>query len=1082
MQIEKTYPLSPQQAHLWGLQAGIETGMLPFRVQFLISITGPLDRRSLKEATGEIIRRHEILRTSPADREGAGVLQQVHACNNFVLDEQLLQGIPDSEHEQRIAALWKDSLELPLNANESLRMMFIHCSAHKSFLLVSLSAFCADLKSGEILARQLGQAYAAHQGGGNGAGKAVLQYGDVARWQNELLEIQDLHAGREYWSRLDLESVAVSRLPFQTETSLPSGFVVRDFAWHVPRDLLLRVRHTANKYESSVASFLLACWLVMLGRSSGTPRVVVGVACDGRKYQELQDVIGPLTKFLPVIGSFPEGAAFVNLLAQLDQSIAANCKWQECFSWQHAAPQPSISTFAFQYLAQHQAGVAGGLSFRVEQYWSCMDRFAVWLSCQDQGCDLLLRIHYNARYFQPEEIRLLGERLDAVLESACGRPEAPVSELQLIGQSERLEVVVEFNSFVRPMPGLCVHHLFEQQVERTPGSFAIITGKDCLTYRDLNRHANRLARCLQKHGVRAESRVAILLERSLDMFVAVMAVLKAGAAYVPLDSQHPAERISYVLADAAPALLLTRRDLAENLSIFSGKAIFVDEQREAIAGEDEANLQASPGLECLAYLIYTSGSTGAPKGSMIPHRALLNHALQMIELYDLMPGRRMLQFFSLSFDASAEDIFPSLLSGATLVCPPDVFGYSPSELLAFCRRFEISTLNLPVVLWHQLVQELSNREAALPPHIRMLSVGGESPSVSKLAIRNKITGKRISFRNMYGPTETTITASVYQQDAQTPAIGNRVRVPIGRPLANVPIYLLDGHMEPVPIGVPGEIFVGGVALARGYVNQPGLTAERFVPDPLSEQPGARLYKTGDLGQISIRGEIDFLGRVDHQVKIRGFRVELEEIERTLAGCPAIREAVVSVHENGTGDKRLAAYVTLNQDQSATAKQMRNYLRNRLPEYMFPSWFVVLNSLPLTPTGKLDRRALPVPTNENLGPEQEYVAPRNPTEEIVASIFAELLQVEQVGILDNFFESGGHSLLAVQLASHLREIFQVEVPLKKIFEDPTIAGVTAALLEEEDERLRVERTAELMVKLAAVSDDQAETMLENPLGR
>jgi hypothetical protein len=311
---------------------------------------------------------------------------------------------------------------------------------------------------------------------------------------------------------------------------------------------------------------------------------------------------------------------------------------------------------------------------------------------------------------------------------------------------------------------------------------------------------------------------------------------------------------------------------------------------------------------------------------------------------------------------------------------------------------------------------------------------------------------------------------------------NRAHVPIGRSLANVPIYLLDANMQPVPVGVPGEIYIGGVALARGYANQPGLTSEKFVPDPFSEHAGARMYRTGDLAQRSIEGEMDFLGRIDHQVKIRGFRVELGEIERILVEHPAIKEAVVTVHQNGTGEKQLAAYITLRPEQSATAKQMRSHLRERLPEYMLPSWFVVLNSLPLTSTGKVDRKSLPAPTNESLGPEQDYVAPRNPTEEIVAAVFAEVLQTGRIGILNNFFESGGHSLLATQLASRLREIFQVEVPLRRIFEDPTVAGIAATLLEEEGERVRVQRTAELMVKLAAVSDDQAESMLEKPLGR
>jgi amino acid adenylation domain-containing protein len=999
----------------------------------------------------------------------------------LVVDEIDLQTVVAFEQDERIAALWNNSHQRPLDFSESLRVTLIALSPARHSVLVSLSAMCGDLPTVESLAHEIGQTYTAPDGASSPA--TTAQYGDLAVWQNELLEDQELHVGREYWSKLDLKSAAASKLPFRQETLSQHEFLVQGFSSRLTRDQVLRIRLAAETSGSSVSSFLLACWGVLLGRSSGASDITVGVACDGRKYEELKNAVGPLTKFMPVVLSCPDNTSFASVVAAAEHAIAANRQWQECFCWQHAASEFSTPVFGFEHVPGFQCWAAGELSFRIEKTWSCIDRFAISLCCCEQEDELVMQIQYDAHHFRSDEIRLLAERLHTILESAARRPEALVSDLEIIGPAERRQVLVECNTVApHTLPELCIPELFEQQVELTPSAPAIVTTEGCLSYRELNQRANQLARYLQRHGVQVESRVAILMERSLDMLVAVMAVLKAGGAYVPLDSQHPAERISYVLADAAPAALLTHRRLAANLPVFPAKTISIDEIKELIAQESEANASVPINPDCLAYLIYTSGSTGLPKGSMIPHRALVNHALQMVDLYDLKPGRRMLQFFSLSFDASAEDIFPTLLSGATLVCPFDFFSYSPSELLAFCRRFEVSTLHLPVVLWHQLVEELSSGDLSLPQHIRMLSVGGESPAMGKLATWSRITSGDVAFRNMYGPTEATITASVYRQDDQTPLPENRAHVPIGRSLANVPIYLLDANMQPVPVGVQGEIYIGGVALARGYANQPGLTAEKFVPDPFSERAGARLYRTGDLAQRSIEGEMDFLGRIDHQVKIRGFRVELGEIERILVEHPAIKDAVVTVHQNGTGEKKLAAYITLRPDQSTTAKQMRSHLRERLPEYMFPSWFVVLNSLPLTSTGKVDRKSLPAPTSESLGPEQEYVAPRNPTEEIVAAVFAEVLQTDRIGILDNFFESGGHSLLATQLASRLREIFQVEVPLRRIFEDPTVAGVAAALLEEEGERLRVQRTAELMIKLAAVSDDQAESMLEKPLGR
>lgn len=1054
---------------------------MPFGLQCLISITGLLDRRRLKEAISEVISCHEILRTSFIDSDKSGATIQTVHRNPLVVDEINLETCAASEQDKRIAALWNNSLLRPFDFSESLRVTLIALSPERHCVLVWLSAMCGDLPTLECLAREIGQSNTATDGASLLA--TTTQYGDLALWQNELLEDQELHIGREYWSKLDLRSAAAPKLPFREKTLSQHDFLDQEFSSRLTRNQVSRIRLAAETSGNSLFSFLLASWAIVLGRSSGASDIALGVACDGRKYEELKNAVGPLTKFLPVILPCPENAGFASVAAAADHAVAASRQWQECFSWQHAASAISGPVFGFEYVPGLQCWDTGELSFRIEKTWSCTEHFAISLYCREQQDGLVMQIQYDAHHFRPDEVRLLAERLHTILESAAGRPEALVSDLEIIGSAERRQVLVECNTVAsHTLPELCIPELFEQQVERTPNAPAIVTTEGCLTYRELNQRANQMARYLQRQGIHVESRVAILMERSLDMLVAVMAVLKAGAAYVPLDSQHPVERISYVLADARPAILLTHRCLAENLFVTSVRTISIDEIKEVIAHESEANISVFVSLDRLTYLIYTSGSTGLPKGSMVPQRALVNHALQMVDLYDLEPGRRMLQFFPLSFDASAEDIFPTLLSGATLVCPPDFFSYSPSELLAFCRLFEVSTLHLPVVLWHQLVEELSRGDLSLPQHIRMLSVGGESPAMGKLAAWNRITGGDVAFRNMYGPTEAAITASVYRQDDQTPLAEHRARVPIGRSLANVPIYLLDANMQPVPVGVQGEIYIGGVALARGYANQPGSTAEKFVPDPFSEHAGARLYRTGDLAQRLIEGEMDFLGRIDHQVKIRGFRVELGEIERILMEHTAIKEAVVTVHQNGTGEKKLAAYITLRPDQSTTAKQMRSHLRERLPEYMFPSWFVVLNSLPLTSTGKVDRKSLPAPVSENLGLEQEYVAPRNPTEEIVAAVFAEVLQTDRVGLLDNFFESGGHSLLATQLASRLREIFQVEVPLRGIFEDPTVAGVAATLLQEEGERLRVQRTAELMIKLAAVSDDQAESMLEKPLGR
>ena len=1058
----------------------------------------------LQSCINRIVQRHEVLRTSFQEiaREPVQVIAPELNISIRTID---LTGLPGEEERQaEIAALTAKDVRQPFNLKEPplLRITLFTPAPDEYVLLAVMHHIISDGWSLGIFVHELTELYAAFSAGKDSPLPGLaIQYGDYAMWQRQRLQGEALRSQLAWWEEQLAGAPAELALPVDHDYPETQTYQGKKFTIHFSPSLTASVRALAASEEVTLFMALLAAWKILLCHHAKQFDVVVGTAIAGRNQSEIEPLIGFFVNTLPLRTDLSGDPELRELLRRVREVCLKAYAHQElpfeklverlCPRRDHARPAIVQAMFVLENAPLAELRLAD-LKVAPVAVDSGSAKFELALLAQEDGESISCSFEYNTALFEETTIHRMAAEYESVLRQMTAQPTLHLSALHealpaaeqrkdarspLSGSTERHTALAEFSvTGARPLPEAGIHELFERQAERTPDAPALVAAPERLTYRDVNRRANRVAHELRRRGIGVGSRVAIFMERSAEMFVAVLAVLKAGAAYVPLNVQHPGERTRFVLSDAGPSAVLTQERLAATLPASSARIIPVDTLGKN-AGNDEVNFSFAAGPENPAYIVYTSGSTGQPKGSIVPHRALVNHALQMTELYDLGPGRRMLQFFPLSFDASAEDIFPSLISGATLISPPDSFTYSPQELLAFCDRHEVTTLHLPVVLWHHLAGELSHGKLALPSHVRTLSVGGESPSLDALVSWNMATGGRVAFRNMYGPTEATITATAYCQDAPEPLLEQRSRVPIGRPLENISVYLLDGSLEPVPVGAPGELHIGGIALAHGYVNQPGLTAEKFIPDPFSAAPGARLYKTGDLAQFAGNGEIEFLGRMDHQIKLRGARVELEEIERILVQHPAIKDAVIAVHGNGTGDKRLAAYFTFKPAQQATAKQIRSYIKHRLPDYMLPSWFVALNSLPLTSSGKIDRLALPAPSAENLGLEQEYVAPRTAVEQIVAAAFTEVLGKERVGILDDFFESGGHSLLAIQLVSHLRETFQVEVALKKIFANPTVAGVAAALLEEESSRARVERTAELTVKLAAISDDQAESMLE-----
>jgi amino acid adenylation domain-containing protein len=620
-----------------------------------------------------------------------------------------------------------------------------------------------------------------------------------------------------------------------------------------------------------------------------------------------------------------------------------------------------------------------------------------------------------------------------------GTISTPAKDLQTLTPSERQKILVEWNNTAAEYPrDLCVHQLVERQAERTPSAPAVQWGSQVLTYQDLNSQANQMARYLSKLGVGPDVPVGVFLDRSLDLAITLLAVLKSGGTCVPLDPQYPGDRLAFMLEDARVAVLVTDANLLSKVESVKGHTVCLDRDWNAIKREKKQIPVGDVAPENLAYIVYTSGSTGKPRGVQLPHGGLVNHHVAATKLYGLQASDLVLQFSSISFDISIEEIFPTWVAGGTVVFRTEETPLAASGFLRWIGERRITVLNLPTAYWHELVHELSESKAAsLPQSLRMVIVGGEKASSTAYASWLRVSRGKVRWVNTYGPTEASVIATAYEPEISDPE-QVPASLPIGRPIANTQIYLLDADLNPVPVGVEGELHIGGDGVARGYLNRPEMTAEKFIADPFSKHGSARLYKTGDIARYLPNGEIEFIGRSDFQVKIRGFRVELGEIEAVLATHAGIRDAVVVAKVDASGDKRLLAYVVPANPTQNETKQWRSFLEERLPDYMVPSLFIVVDALPLTPNGKVDRRALekrPVAS----GPITSMSAdlPSDPVQRQLIKIWQSVLGVDSIGVQDNFWELGGHSLLAARLTQLVDNTFGKKLTLAALVGAPTI---------------------------------------------
>ncbi len=1009
------FTLSPQQARLWKLRKGSSTAA--FRAGCVLRPVAPLDAVTLRLALGEAVRRNEILRTGFQQVPGMEVpLQVIGEPPAASLEEIDLSGCPPDEHDERLDALL---CAMAGDGEGPLLRAALVALADGQRLLLALPALCADHTGLANLAGEVERCYeAALQG--DRPGDEPVQYADVASWMNDLLESQD-GVARRYWQSRDASPARAAALPLDRPVA-GGEFSPRRLALPLEPGLAQALPALAHEIGIPLSAVLLTGWALVLQRLTGRHTVVVGTAFDGRRHDELVGALGLFTRHLPLSLSV-DGGSFSTAARSVAAHLSEMAEWQESFDW--TGPDGEIPFFPFCFELAG-AGDDGLLSLH-----AFYDRFELKLAGFAGARGLRAEIQYDSSALRREDAIRIGEWLAALLRAAVDRPEAAASSLDFLTTADR-ERLRELNDTAFDLgPARTLAERFEEQADRTPDQIAAVFGGSTLTYAELERQANRLARRLRSLGVGADCRVALCVERSLEMVVGLLGILKAGGAYVPVDPAYPEARRAFMLEDAKAPVVLTQERFAAELPA-GVEVVCLDRDAAGIGAESPERFPGQAIPDNLAYVIYTSGSTGRPKGVMISHRAISNRLLWQQRAFPLREDDRVLQKTPNSFDASVWEIFLPLLCGACLVVAEPGGHQDAGYLVRAVAEHGITTLQLVPSLLGVFLEEPGVREECRT--LRRLFCGGEAYP-AELA-RQCLATLDVEICNLYGPTEVAIDASFHRG----PAGPEDTVVPIGRPLDNAALHLLDAAGRRVPPGLAGELFVGGPGLARGYLDRPELTAERFVPDPFAATPGGRLYRTGDRALFA-EGEVRFLGRIDQQVKVRGFRIEPGEIETVLLQHPAVRGAAVVVRKDVPGDPRLAAYAVPGRGAELAAGELRSFLAARLPEHMVPAAFVILDDLPRLPNGKVDRASLPAP-DARADLARTCVAPRTPVEELLAGIWSETLAVERIGVHDNFFELGGHSLVATRVISRVREACHIELPVRKLFEAPTVAGLAA----------------------------------------
>jgi len=1031
-------PLSFSQQRLWFLQQ-LEPDNPFYNEHLAIQLTGSLDIAALEQSINKIIQRHEALRTTFEMVEGQPI--QIIVPNlKVTLSVVDLCELPEAEQNPEIQRLATEEIQRPFNLVQGplLRWTLLKLDKQKYVLLLVIHHIVGDGWSGGVFIRELSTLYQAFSTGKPASlSELPIQYADFAVWQRQELQGEKLESQLLYWKQQLANAPPLLQLP--TDRPRPTVQTYRGTrqSFLLPKSLTEALKAITQKAEATLFMSLLAAFKILLYRYTEVEDLIVGSPIANRNRAEIEGLIGCFINTLVLRTTLSGDPTFEELLGRVQKVMMGAYTYQdlpfeklveELRPERDANYNPLFQvSFALQNTPKANFELPG-LTITPFEVESTRALFDLHLNITETDAGLECFWEYNTDLLETDTISRLSKHFQTLLEGIIANLQQPISQLPLLSEAEQ-QKFLQWNQTQAEYPHeKCLHQLFEEQVERTPNAVAVEFEDRQLTYGQLNQQANQLAHHLQNLGVKPEVLVGICLKRSLEMVIGLLAILKAGGAYVPLDPDYPPQRLALMLSDSQAPVLLTQQGLLNRLPDYQGHVLCIDRDREVISQE---NPPSSTRPDNLAYLIYTSGSTGLPKGVQIPHSALVNFLKSMEQQPGLTASDTLLAVTSISFDIAALELYLPLITGARLVLVSRELASDGKQLIEQLTTSGATVMQATPATWRMLL--VAGWQGN--PQLKILC-GGEALATD---LAEQLLTKGNALWNLYGPTETTIWSAIYQVEESKVA---QTSVPIGHPIANTQIYLLDSFTQPVPVGVPGELHIAGDGLARGYLHRPELTAQKFI----TSSSGERLYKTGDLARYLADGTIEYLGRIDHQVKLRGFRIELGEIETVLRQHLAVEQAVVIAREDEPGNKRLVAYLVGQVSQGEITGELRNFLAEKLPKYMIPSAFVLLEALPLTPNGKIDRPALATPETVQDVLETAFVAPRSSVEEVLAGIWAEVLGIKQVSIYDNFFELGGHSLLATQVVSRTEKTFQLELPLRHLFESPTVVEL-ATVIEE-----------------------------------
>jgi amino acid adenylation domain-containing protein len=1038
-------PLSFAQERLWVLDQ-LEPGGSAYNMPLAVRMRGHLNVAALEQSLGEILRRHEALRTTFVIEEDRPV-QRIAPPAAFRLASVDLSGMPEGQREAKAQWVLSEEASRPfdLAAGPLLRAVLIRLEQEEHILLVTMHHIVSDGWSRGILYRELSVLYEAFsKGNPSPLPELPIQYADFAVWQRQWLQGDVLAHQLSYWKKQLGGILPVQELPTDRMRPVIKTDRGASTSFQFPRELTGSLKALSLREGATLFMAVLAAFKALVCRLADQTDIIVGAPIAGRNRFETEGMIGFFVNTLVLRSDLSGNPTFRELLRRVHE-ICLDAYTHQDMPFEKLVeelnPERDLSRtplfqvmFALQNMPEPNLELSGLTLSRMEIEVT-KAKFDLEVQLRETGEGLKGIFLYNADLLDAATIERMAGHYRMILEGIVANPDLRLSELPLLTEAERQQLLVHWNDTKAEYPrDKCIHVLFEGQVERTPDVTAVVFEGRQLTYRELNAKANRLAHTLRKRGVGPEVLVGICMERSLEMVVGILGILKAGGAYVPLDPEYPKERLAFMVEDTKAPVLLTTQRLAELIPVNTVEMIFLDSAEGETAQEDRENPRSGATAMNLAYVMYTSGSTGVPKGVMVPHRAVTRLVCNT-RYIDISPQDRIGQISSMSFDASTFEVWGSLLHGACLVGIPTHVVLAPETFAAQIREQKISVLFLTTALLNLMVREVPTAFRTL----RHLLFGGEAVDASR--VRSLLeTGPPKRLLHVYGPTESATFATWYLVE-HIPA--DAATVPIGKPISQTTMYVLDSGMQPVPVGVTGELFVGGDGLARGYLNHPELTAEKFIPNPFTDETGARMYKTGDLVRLRSDGNLEFVGRMDNQVKIRGFRVEPSEIESILKGHQDIRDVVIVSRRDVTGNNSLVAYVVPMHKEYSEEEGLRKFLKRKAPSFMVPSLFVIIDHIPLTPNGKIDYQSLPEPLQRK---EEESCLSfaQSKLEQDLVRIWENLLHVRPIGRRDNFFNLGGHSLMIVQIFRHIEKEFGIKINPSVIFQASTIEQLAAVI--------------------------------------